>query len=149
MELGGFDESLTLCSDYDMWLRMAVRAQAVTVAAPLAKVRTHAASFTRGRDVEAHELLGRVFQKLLHEVADENLRLLVRHRYARSLVSLANFRRIAGQYRQALRALRDSVGLRRVHGAWWLALAKVLVRPMIPDRVMSRYYAWRQSRIGS
>jgi glycosyltransferase involved in cell wall biosynthesis len=147
-EVGGFDESLPLCSDYDLWVRLAHRAQAVAIATPLVKVRTHATNHTRGRDVEAHELLGRVYQKLLRDVADEKLRTLTRHRHARSLISLADHRRTAGQYRSALRALRDALRLRGVHRAWCLSLAKALLRPMIPDRAMSRYYHWRRSRTG-
>jgi glycosyltransferase involved in cell wall biosynthesis len=138
-EVGAFDESLNLCEDYDLWLRLAVRAQAVALPAQLTKVRVHAASYARERKVEAFELLERVFQKLLKDLAEENLRGLARRRYARALIALAAFHRTAGQPGAALRALGKALRYRPPHKAWWSALGKTLIRPLIPGRVMSRY----------
>ena len=43
---GGFDESLDLCEDYDLWLRLATRSPALAVPQRLTKVRLHADSNT-------------------------------------------------------------------------------------------------------
>ena len=144
-EAGGFDESLAFCEDYDLWLRLATRARAVALTAPLTRVRTHRANYTRERGVEAHAFFRHVFQKLLNDLAEEELRRLARHRYARSLISLADLHRRAGHPMPALRALRDSLRFRSVHKAWWEALAKTLLRPFIPSSVMTRYHRWRRA----
>lgn len=145
VEAGAFDQSLAFCSDHDLWIRLATRAQGVALTAPLTKVRAHGANSTLGRDIEAYEQLKRVYRKLLNELTDEHLCLLARHRYARALISLAALYRNAGRPLPALRALRDALRFRPVHKAWWGALARTLVRPLIPDCVMSRYYTWRRT----
>jgi glycosyltransferase involved in cell wall biosynthesis len=138
-EVGAFDESLGLCEDYDLWLRLAVRAQAIALPAQLTKVRMHAGSYARQRKVQAFEFLERVFQKLLKDLAEENLRVSVRRRYASALIALAALHRSAGRPGPALRALRRALQYRPPHKAWWSALGKTLIRPLIPGRVLSRY----------
>jgi glycosyltransferase involved in cell wall biosynthesis len=145
-EAGGFDETLQLCSDYDMWVRLANRARAAAVERPLVEIRAHTGNWTRGRGIEAHELLERVFQKLLAEVRDEGQRVLTRRRHGRALLALATHHRLAGDYRGALRALRRAAAYRPGAAAWGLGLVKALIRPAMPDAWMTRYYSWREKR---
>lgn len=138
-EAGSFNESLRFCSDYDLWLRLAMRAQVVVLAAPLTRVRTHRTNYTHERTVEGHAYFRQVLHKLIEELSDEDLRVLARHRCARSLISLAAFHRSAGRTLPALGALRDALRFRPIHKAWFGAVAKTLIRPLIPGTVLSRY----------
>jgi glycosyltransferase involved in cell wall biosynthesis len=144
VEAGGFDESLAFCEDYDLWLRLATRSPAVELTASLARVRTHRTNYTRERGIEAHASFKRVFEKLLSDLTEEELRRLARYRYARSLISLAGLHRRAGRSWLALRALRESLRFRPAHRAWWEAFAKTLCRPFIPVGVLTRYYNRRR-----
>lgn len=49
-ETGGFDESLDLCEDWELWIRLAERAELDYVDAPLTRYRFHAGNSTRDLD---------------------------------------------------------------------------------------------------
>jgi glycosyltransferase involved in cell wall biosynthesis len=61
-EVGGQDESLAFCADYELGLRMAVRAECICLPEPLVRVRVHAAS-TTWRRVEVSESFIQVYRK--------------------------------------------------------------------------------------
>ena len=61
-EIGGFDESLAFCEDYDLWLRLADRAQVLAVPLPLTSIRVHDKSFTWGRP-EVTATFARVYER--------------------------------------------------------------------------------------
>lgn len=57
MEAGGFDESLQLGEDYDLWLRLSRRLSMLGIEEPTALYRQHPASITRGARAINYEYL--------------------------------------------------------------------------------------------
>jgi len=127
-ELGGFDEQLRFCEDYDLWARMALRGEVSVDPEPSADVRSHDEHFTFDRG-------GRLggwaafYAKMERLVPTPELRALCR-RQRRDYVLL-----LAAQQAR----VRDWVGMRRSLGtavrerAWsprgWLRIAKAAALP--------------------
>lgn len=63
LELGGFDETLFVGEDYDLWLRASRETPILRVPAPLAVYRLHSESITRG--VPARNSKGEVVERAL------------------------------------------------------------------------------------
>jgi glycosyltransferase involved in cell wall biosynthesis len=91
--LGGFDESLRVCEDYDLWLRASLRTEFLLVPEPLLLRRVHAESLAHQRDPRHHEDRVRVLERF---AADPEAR-------ARLSPGLRR-RRLARVNRQAARA---------------------------------------------
>jgi glycosyltransferase involved in cell wall biosynthesis len=124
---GGFDESLPLFEDHDLWLRLALRSEADVVVEPLVQVRRHAEHYS-GRDalLEAQcrvRFLARAWLAFDDTTRPADLRRL----RALAAARLARLCAERGQRAEARRSLRRSLpdGLR--HSRWWRdALASVL-----------------------
>ena len=138
--IGGFDETLLFCEDYDAWLRLSMRWPASVLARPLAVVCEHPGSSSKGR-VESLECWVRVYQKLMADPALRPMRRLCRRRYAYSAVFLANYYRGTASYARAFATLLRSFPHRPAYPAWWLALLKTCVRPLMPPAAMRTYRA--------
>jgi glycosyltransferase involved in cell wall biosynthesis len=119
LEVGGFDESLPLFEDYDLWLRLALRSEADAVAEPLVQLRRHDQHYS-GHDacLEAQcrvRFLDRAwaaFEPHGRPAELRRLRALARARLARWCAA-------QGKHLEARRSLRRSLwdGLR--HPGWW------------------------------
>ena len=131
--LGGFDETFFFCEDYEMWARLAMISQVTVVSKPLARVRSHGASYTFGR-VEVWEAWVRLYGKLAVTLRDPTLSALARARRNDSLIHLASRYRLAGRYRESLGALWRAAPRGMTARRWWAALVKGVVRPLLPAR---------------
>jgi glycosyltransferase involved in cell wall biosynthesis len=78
-EAGGYDESFPICGDYDLWLRLARRAEADLICEPLVLVRRHAEHYCD--DIAACRDFLRVLDNTEQDVAPP-IRALVRQRRA-------------------------------------------------------------------
>jgi glycosyltransferase involved in cell wall biosynthesis len=64
VELGGFDPALSLCADWDMWLRVAARGEFICVSEPLVRYRRHESNMSRDVDLlasDSRKTLGKAF----------------------------------------------------------------------------------------
>lgn len=125
-EVGGFDESLRYCEDYDLWFRLGAASEALSLDESLSCVRSLADSHSRDR-LAVNESWLRVYRKLA-ATADPTVRRSCRVRRAEVAGALAGHYRAAGRHGAALRAAVASMywsrDVRRV-GRW---LRRALIR---------------------
>src|SRR5437667_2770841 len=88
-QIGGFDETLRFCEDYDAWLRLAGAFQARAISDVLVTLRTHPGNMSLARS-EWQEHFALVYRRLLAQRNPESIRNLCRARYAIASVQLAN-----------------------------------------------------------
>lgn len=114
--VGGFDESLPFCEDYDLWFRLAARADVCAISLPLARVRVHGTHYSADR-AGVHRDWVRVYAKAAASLDDPALVALCRARrrdheitHAALLAGQgargAAFRQIAGVLARAPLSLR-------------------------------------------
>jgi glycosyltransferase involved in cell wall biosynthesis len=136
--IGGFDESMHTCEDYELSLRLAEASPATVVPIPLAKKRQH---FEKriGNRVELLKYISQAYIGVSTRTTSSRVRRLCRRQLTQfSLRFVARFRR-AGQYHEARQALRISFSHVGWHPGWWAELLKTLVRPVMPSGLLSVY----------
>jgi len=128
-DVGGFDEDpgVRLREDYDLWFRIAARAQVVAVTDTLCAVREHDARSTRSL-IDPEETWVRVYQKARASAASRRIRMVCDEQCARQLIDLATRQAARGAYGGSLEALVRSLRYRWPSRAWFVALAKLLLR---------------------
>jgi glycosyltransferase involved in cell wall biosynthesis len=130
LEVGGFDERIRSCEDYDLWMRFALCSPVAIVDEPLVQVRLHdcnhaldwAAAF-HGRDQSLVKL---------HERVDRSLWPLLRRERARNSAGLIAEHARRGERRPALAALLDSVPHAWRYPEWWTRALRATARVCLP-----------------
>lgn len=121
---GGFDESLLLAQDWDLWLRLSRRWPLALLPAPLIVYRLHegqrSAQQAEMRGYEA-EVVARVLEG---EEADWWVRGVAQRRLAWARCRLGRALLRAHEPRRAEQALRESLALYPLHLPAWSALAR-------------------------
>jgi glycosyltransferase involved in cell wall biosynthesis len=129
-EAGRFDENLLFREDYDLFLRMAARAEAVAVPQVLCRIRDHPGRSTSRSD-DLYDCSAKVFLKFARLTTDAEVRRLCHQRGAYHLVAAADQRIVTrageGAFRRLIRALRYSP----FYGRWWVVFAKFLLFPIL------------------
>jgi glycosyltransferase involved in cell wall biosynthesis len=129
--VGGFNETLLRCEDYDLWIRLAEASPAAVVATPLVKRREH----PRDRVTKLLDVLGymhRIYGDLAARSASPKVRRLCRLARARVSVYIVGRCRRAGRYGEARRALRTSFPHAGWHPGWWTELARISLASLQP-----------------
>jgi glycosyltransferase involved in cell wall biosynthesis len=130
-ELGGFDESLESCEDFDLWLRLASLSEVDAVDQPLTLVRRHQDHFS-GRGARGFFNSQKVMQKLEDRGLPSHLMPALRRRHADIAVGLCRHFVVAGNRAAAFDALRSSFAKCWQEPAWWAGSARNLVRLVLP-----------------
>ena len=122
---GGFDESLTLAQDWEMWLRIARHWQVAVVPAPLTIYRVHAEQRSRDR-VEMRGCEAEVLRRGLARgsISGDRLRALARRRIAWAHCRQGRALLRAGRTGQAEKELREAISLFRLQPLAWTGLAR-------------------------
>jgi len=144
-QIGGFDESLSLCEDYDAFIRMSLQREVALLAAPLCAVRMHPGNTWKGRPPT--EVVGcqvRVYEKLLAHPIQGQLRKVCELQYALAQMRLAACHRARSEYRRAFGSLWKAFPRPPTLPAWWVALVKTCVRPFMPPVAMRVYRSLRR-----
>lgn len=133
-DIGGFDESEAVLyrEDYDLCLRVALRAPVLAVPELLCYVRDHPGRGTAMRD-DLYARSAEVYRKLERLVPDRALRRMCRRRCARHLVADARRYQRIGFGRQALRRLGEAFWYWPWYPRWWMAVVRSL--PVAVGRV--------------
>jgi len=125
-EAGGFDETLRSCEDYDLWMRLALRAPAAVVDEPLVDVRLHDRNLSRdwasafhGRD--------RALAKL-ESLVPAPLRAFVRRERARNGAGLVSEHARRGERAAVARALLAGAPHAWRYPEWWWRALRALTR---------------------
>jgi GT2 family glycosyltransferase len=135
-ELGGFDPTLRIGEDYDLWLRASRVTPIVRVSRPLAIYRLHPASITRRVPAANHK--GQIIERALHEWGYAGpdgrraRRADVARGLARSWADFAGAQLSAGCARAALPAALRSVRTWPGQTLGWTVLAKSAVGALAP-----------------
>jgi glycosyltransferase involved in cell wall biosynthesis len=141
-EYGGFDERLTMCNDYDLWLRSAMRYQVDGIGEALVQKRRHHQHY--GDDVGAFEERRQALDKLVRSGISPRHKSRVRRQYAKIAIGISKSHARSGRTLLALRsiALADPQHWRYLE--WWHDAAGVLARilaPPIVRRIVRNYRA--------
>lgn len=121
-EVGGMDEGLVFCTDFDLEVRLAARAECICIPEPLVRVRVHAGSTTRHR-VEVDESWVRVYRKFETLDGSPEVRRICRRQQAFYARWVARRRAAAGDWGRALRAAILSMRMDPAATPGWVASA--------------------------
>ena len=128
-EAGGYDESFPICGDYDLWLRLAQRAEADLIHEPLVLVRRHADHYCD--DIAACRDLLRVLDNTERDVMPQ-IRALARQRRVRAAAVLAKSCAVNHARLSMLGVLLDSAAYSWRYPEWWRGAASAVVRAYAP-----------------
>jgi glycosyltransferase involved in cell wall biosynthesis len=141
-QAGNFDEALTMCEDYDLWLRLAARSRVDAIAEPLTLVRRHGQHY--GNAAVSFRDSIRVLNKVLVAGAPAQYEYFVRRERAKNSASLARCYVASGNPIAALRMLLSSATASWRHRGWWSEAFKAVVLALAPQQV--RRFARRHAR---
>jgi glycosyltransferase involved in cell wall biosynthesis len=125
-EVGGSDETLRYCEDYDLELRLAARAPCLALDEPLARIRQHAGSWGRAR-LEVDEYFIRVYRKHAALRPGREAERICRRRQGEYALWAARKRMGNGEPLRALRWVLYSAWKRPASLAPWRLLATGLL----------------------
>ncbi|MFB3882654.1 MAG: glycosyltransferase family 2 protein [Armatimonadota bacterium] len=136
-ECEGFDESLELAQDWDLWLRAALRWPVAMLEAPLVGYRRHGGQ--RSADAQAMRWWeGEVLRRVLARgLPGPRLEAIARRRLAWSQVRLGKLLSGAGEAELARQRFREAVRLSRWSLPAWLGLMRCSLTAGAPARAGS------------
>lgn len=125
-QVGGFDETLRSCEDYDLWMRLALQSPVALVDEPLVQVRRHESNYSLDWAI-AFEGRDRSLKKLQNGV-DPRHRELLRRERAKNGAGLVTEHAQRGDRGQVLRALLRSAPYCWRYPAWWWGAIRAAAR---------------------
>lgn len=132
-QVGGFDESLRVCEDDDLWLRVAGLSELDGVPEILLYKRTHRESYYN--DTMVLEDRARAFEKVLATGRYPSLHATLRRERAKLAAKVARNQAFLGRRWAALRTLARSSHYSWRYHEWWLDGAHAAARAMAPASV--------------
>ena len=128
-EIGGFDETFPIRSDYDFALRLAARSEVCALPESLTWVREHAGRTTSHlRHAELYACQERIFRKAAAAATDARIRALCLRQCATQLARQANALSREGSHRAAFATLARAARLAPLHKSPWRAAARCAAR---------------------
>lgn len=128
-EIGGFDETIPIRSDYDFALRLAARSEVCALPENLTWVREHAGRTTSHlRHVDLYADQERVFNKAAAAATSRRIRMLCLRQRATQLAGKAGALSREGSHRAALAALLRAAHIAPLNKALWRAAAGCTAR---------------------
>jgi glycosyltransferase involved in cell wall biosynthesis len=145
--VGGYNEKLLVCEDYELWLRLASRSEADFVDQQLVRVRRHQEhSFD---DITCLENLRKVVEMVQRSGAAAHLTAVLSKRRADIAVNLARRHALCRHRFRMLATLLSSVRYSWRYGDWWMGAFAATVRGLAPEtalRVARRYRQGEKNR---
>ncbi|HEX2493507.1 MAG TPA: glycosyltransferase family 2 protein [Steroidobacter sp.] len=138
--IGGFDESLRACEDYDLWLRLAARSEVDVIRESLVLVRRHADHYAD--DITALEGWRSVLEKTRGAGLDRRIDSIVQAELAKVSARLARSHAVAGSARGVLQTLLQSWRYSWRYRQWWFGAFEAATRVYAPAgmrRAVRRY----------
>ncbi|NIP57334.1 MAG: glycosyltransferase, partial [Gemmatimonadetes bacterium] len=137
MDVGGFDQALDFCEDYEMWLRLARRSPVLAIDERLTRVRLHTNSHTHAR-AEVNRDFAEIYERMLSSHPDDATRSACRRQvaYYRAWFAVGLLRR--GRYGRALGELSRAARRSPFHGEAWLVFLKQTIRALVRGSWASR-----------
>jgi glycosyltransferase involved in cell wall biosynthesis len=138
--LGGFDEQLRVCNDYDLWLRLATHSEVDVVKEALVHLRRHNEHYAD--DITSLEDWRRVLEKTRNAGMDRRLDLIWQREHAKVFTRLARSHAVCGNRLGVLRTLLRSWQYAWRYRQWWSGAISATARVFAPPgmrRVVRRY----------
>lgn len=145
-QLGPFDETLVMCEDDDLWLRLAAHSEIDGIDEPLTLIRRHGQH--GGDDVTAWRDRLRVFEKGLGVNSDPGVSSILHRLRAEMAAGLARSQARRGMRISALRTVAASAHYSWRYRQWWLDVVLALGRAFVPAAmrdVVRRYRSGRRA----
>jgi glycosyltransferase involved in cell wall biosynthesis len=142
--VGGYNEELMACEDYELWMRLAARAEADFIDEPLVLVRRHADhSFD---DITCLENQRRAIEITQRSGVAGHLNNLLTGRRAMVSANLAKAHALDKRRWRVLAALFESAPYSWRHAAWWTGALEAMVRAFAPQRALLALRRYRHGR---
>lgn len=135
-EAGGFDEQQRFGEFHDLFLRLALRSEVVVVREPLCSVRIHHEHYS-SNEIENSAGWLQLYQKMAQITAGSKLRAHCVRMQADASLSLARAHAGKGDYRAACATLAHALPFSWPYPRWWWGAIKRVVRPAVPNAVVS------------
>lgn len=129
---GGFDPAQRQAEDYELWLRLILRADVLLVDEVLARVRRHRSHYSRG-GVWGLTWVRRMYEKIELLVPDEAHRRVVRRARTHNAARLMRAHAGDHDWRSVAAVARDSWRFSWHDAFWWRCLSIASVRMVVPD----------------
>jgi len=142
--VGGFDESLIMCEDYDLWLRLAAVTRIIAIHEPLTIVRRHSQHYGNPRIALGDGL--RVLDKAMKSPLPMDSLRRARTTHARHSVLLARHLAGTGRPLEALSRLVESAPAGWRHYCWWRIGFGAIVLACVPNRALELRRKYRSRR---
>jgi glycosyltransferase involved in cell wall biosynthesis len=133
-QVGGFDATLRVCEDYDLWLRLAGLSEIDGVPETLLHKRTHRESYYT--DTMVLQDRGRALEKILATATQPALLSALRRERAKLAAQVARNHAIFGSRWAALRTLVQSSQYSWGYPEWWFHGANAAARAIAPTSVV-------------
>jgi glycosyltransferase involved in cell wall biosynthesis len=140
-EAGPLDESLVMCYDDDLWLRLAARSELDGIAEPLTRVRRH--GMHGGSDIVAWRDRRQVVEKALRQGGDRHFASLLREQRALMSAGLARSHARYGSRLEVMRTLAASAPYSWRYGRWWSGALRASARALAPRALRDAVRALR------
>jgi glycosyltransferase involved in cell wall biosynthesis len=140
--VGGFDEGLVMCEDYDLWLRLAAQSEVDAIDEPYTLVTRHAEH--SGNEITSFQDCARVFDKVLRLPGTEHLHSILREKLAEVAHGLARSHAARGHRISALRALTSRALWR--YPRWWFGALQATACVLAPRVVIEAARRYRRDR---
>lgn len=135
-EVGGFDEQQRFGEFHDLCLRLALKGEVVVVRELLCSVRTHKDHYSSDK-IGDHAGWMRLYEKMADFTTDPRLRSLCAKMRAETSLKLARQQGAIGDYWGIWTTLRSAASFSWRYPKWWWGALKGIVRPMVPQALMS------------
>jgi glycosyltransferase involved in cell wall biosynthesis len=129
--VGGFDEGLIMCEDYDLWLRLAAQSEVDAIDLPCTLVTRHAEH--SGNEITSFEDCARVFEKVLRLSGTEHLHSILREKLAEVACGLARRHAACGDRISVLRTLSSSARHCWRYPRWWFGALRAAAWAFAPQ----------------
>jgi glycosyltransferase involved in cell wall biosynthesis len=142
--VGGFDEDLVMCEDYDLWLRLAAQSEVDAIDEPFTLVTRHREH--SGSEIISFQDCARVFQKVLNLSGTEHLHSIVREKLAEVSYGLARSHAVCGDRIGAVRTLASSARYCWRYPRWWLGAMQAAAWAAAPQTAIRAVREYRSRR---
>lgn len=143
--LGGFDQDLWACEDYDLWLRLAANSEVDVIRESLVYVRRHAEHYAD--DLMALGAWKSVLEKTRSAGLDRRMDSILQRERAKVSSMLANRHAICGNRGGVWQALLQSWQYSWRHRLWWFGAIGAIARAYAPAGVRKAVGSYRR-RVG-
>jgi glycosyltransferase involved in cell wall biosynthesis len=129
-QVGGFDEELVMCEDFDLWLRLAAQGPVDAIDEPLTLVRRHVEHYGSAATSLRDSI--RVLDKVLRSGTAAHYQSIIRRERAQNSASLARCYAASGHRQAAVLMLLSTAPASWRHAGWWREAIKAMAVMLAP-----------------